>query len=580
MRALRRFRPLAALFAVAVLVPMHGRTQEAQTQPSETTDAPKPDSSPSTPTVAPAEVTAPAFRQPGSVAVPEVVVKPAAPKRVAAAPGPRPIAAAPRPQPAPVVVPPTTVTPSATTPGSQPGPGSLPKPPGQTITTVSGERIKNEPAFTVQDLLQESPGVSFKQGNGPRDIGISIRGSNARNGFGIRNIVVLEDGFPVTQPDGLSRTDLTDPHAYGGVDVYRGPSSAMFGNYATGGAINFRLCRGGEINGVRYGIEGGSFGYLNNYAIVGGKSDMFEGAAVRQRRARRRLYQPQLVQHPDAQRAGTYRADAQRPVTFKVIDNSLFDQSRGPAVAQPVPDQPVPARLHGCGDRRARLRHGQPVRQRLLGADRCADAPSRPASAATTVASIVGLRWEHDFDNQTTWRTQVVFDDKNINQPTGATSADRRQPVLQPDHRYHRSAAASVRPRGDPLLRGVLQLGSVLTNYTWNVAPGGNATLGRLASIYDGGHHVNLRRPRARGGQARPELDRLCRGWRREHRPSPPSTRSTAFPAALRCPSQFADPAGISSTRRRKAGCSIGRTRPGSSAAGSRPATARRRSAI
>ena len=121
-------------------------------------------------------------------------------------------------------------------------------------------------------MLQESPGVSFKQGNGPRDLGISIRGSNARNGFGIRNIVVLEDGFPVTQPDGLSRTDLTDPHAYGGVDFYRGPSSAMFGNYATGGAVNFRLWRGGEINGARFGSEGGSYGYLNNYAIIGGKS--------------------------------------------------------------------------------------------------------------------------------------------------------------------------------------------------------------------------------------------------------------------------------------------------------------------
>ena len=30
MRALRRFRPLAAVLTVAVLVPMHGRTQEAR----------------------------------------------------------------------------------------------------------------------------------------------------------------------------------------------------------------------------------------------------------------------------------------------------------------------------------------------------------------------------------------------------------------------------------------------------------------------------------------------------------------------------------------------------------------------
>jgi iron complex outermembrane recepter protein len=110
------------------------------------------------------------------------------------------------------------------------------------------------------------------QGNGPRDIGISIRGSNARNTFGIRNIVVLEDGFPVTQPDGLSRTDLMDPHAYGGVDVYRGPSSAMFGNYATGGAINFRLWRGGEINGARYGIEVAAASFNEGFNEVAFKS--------------------------------------------------------------------------------------------------------------------------------------------------------------------------------------------------------------------------------------------------------------------------------------------------------------------
>ena len=86
----------------------------------------------------------------------------------------------------------------------------------------------------MADVLRDSPGVSIKQGNGPRDLGISIRGSNARNGFGIRNLVIFDDGFPVTQPDGLSRSDLIDPHVYGAIDVIRGPSSALYGNYATG----------------------------------------------------------------------------------------------------------------------------------------------------------------------------------------------------------------------------------------------------------------------------------------------------------------------------------------------------------
>ena len=95
-------------------------------------------------------------------------------------------------------------------------------PTGQTATTVDRSQFDNKPVFSVADLLGDSPGIDMKQGNGPRDIGISIRGSNARNGFGIRNIVIFDDGFPVTQPDGLSRSDLIDPHAYGAIDVITG----------------------------------------------------------------------------------------------------------------------------------------------------------------------------------------------------------------------------------------------------------------------------------------------------------------------------------------------------------------------
>ncbi|MGH6642953.1 MAG: TonB-dependent receptor plug domain-containing protein, partial [Bradyrhizobium sp.] len=88
-------------------------------------------------------------------------------------------------------------------------------PNGQIQTTVDRNRFDNRPSFSAADVLRDSPGISVKQGNGPRDFGISIRGSNARNGFGIRNLVIFEDGFPVTQPDGLSRSDLIDPRAYG-----------------------------------------------------------------------------------------------------------------------------------------------------------------------------------------------------------------------------------------------------------------------------------------------------------------------------------------------------------------------------
>ena len=190
--------------------------------------------------------------------------------------------------------------------------------------------------------------MSMKQGNGPRDIGISIRGSNARNGFGIRNIVVLEDGFPVTQPDGLSRTDLTDPHAYGGVEVYRGPSSAMFGNYATGGAINFRVRRGGEINGMINGVEGGSFGYLNNWSVIGNKSANFEGSIFASDVRGTGFISQQHLQHADRQFVDDLLADARRPGHLEGDRQYSRHRPADPAIVQSVPDESVPARLrHG-----------------------------------------------------------------------------------------------------------------------------------------------------------------------------------------------------------------------------------------
>lgn len=94
-------------------------------------------------------------------------------------------------------------------------------PVSQSQAEVSREDFKNSPAITVADIVAMMPGVTFVPGNGPRDVAISVRGSSTRQTYGVRNVQVFEDGFPVTQPDGLARTDLTDPHAYSSVDVVR-----------------------------------------------------------------------------------------------------------------------------------------------------------------------------------------------------------------------------------------------------------------------------------------------------------------------------------------------------------------------
>jgi iron complex outermembrane recepter protein len=68
-------------------------------------------------------------------------------------------------------------------PNTSAGPGGIGSAPGQTLTAINRDQFDDRQTFTIGSVLQDSPGIDIKQGNGPRDVGISIRGSNARNGF-------------------------------------------------------------------------------------------------------------------------------------------------------------------------------------------------------------------------------------------------------------------------------------------------------------------------------------------------------------------------------------------------------------
>ncbi len=300
----------------------------------------------------------------------------------------------------------------------------------QTQTTIDRSQFDNRPAFSVADVLRDSPGISVKQGNGPRDFGISIRGSNARNTFGIRNLVIFDDGFPVTQPDGLSRSDLIDPRAYGAIDVIRGPSSALYGNYATGGALNFRTRPGGTIDGVEYGVDGGSFGYLNNYLAAGKKVGTFEASLFASDARGDGYIANSWFNTQTVNFLATFQATPDDRFAVKFINNDLSIRLPIRLSLNQFYQNPfqqgcatgATAAL-GCGTV-SLFNNGFNARPLPAGAaDKDTETAVQAGLGRNDRRTIIGGRWEHDFDNQTTWRNQFVFDDRNINQPTGTTSA-------------------------------------------------------------------------------------------------------------------------------------------------------------
>ncbi|MBS0235277.1 MAG: TonB-dependent receptor [Proteobacteria bacterium] len=355
----------------------------------------------------------------------------------------------------------------------------------QTATAVNTLQFEDTPVFSVGDVIDQVPGVSLKQGNGPRDLGISIRGSNARNGFGIRNIVILDDGFPVTQPDGLSRSDLIDPHAYAGIDVWRGPSSALFGNYATGGAINFRTYPGGAIDGVEYGIDVGSFNYLNNYVIGGKKGENWEASVFTSDVRGDGYFGYSDFNTQTVNALMTYKPSSTDTFTFKFINNNLdadlpFRTSLGQFNQNPFQkgcETSSPASIAaGCATNNFSATG--------TSSNAVSQTAEQSGAGRDDRRTIGGFRWEHAFDAATTGQVQVVVDDRNINQPTGTTSAVG-------DYLSYNVISGLTRRSTFAGLPTLGYLGA-FWNYlpvdgkTYNVAPGGDAKLGLLQSEQTG----------------------------------------------------------------------------------------------
>jgi iron complex outermembrane receptor protein len=106
------------------------------------------------------------------------------------------------------------------------------------ISTVSKENIKNTRMFGIKEALTGLSGVQSESKNGGYDSRLIIRGAGLKAQYGVREIMILLDGVPITDPDGMSRFDFVDTQLVERIDVVKGPNSTMYGANAAGGVVN------------------------------------------------------------------------------------------------------------------------------------------------------------------------------------------------------------------------------------------------------------------------------------------------------------------------------------------------------
>ena len=252
---------------------------------------------------------------------------------------------------------------------------------------------------------------------------------------------------------------------------------------------------GSEIGGVELGSDAGSFNYFNEYLPIGDQIGDYEYSLFVSH-VRGDGFQPNSsFTTTTGNILASYTPTADDKITVKVIDNYL-------GTALPIrlslnqfnlnPFQrgcSTPFSRSGCASVNL-FANG-------LSGPTVAQTASQAGLGRHDQRTILGARWEHNFDAETTWQTQYVYDNKDINQPTGATSAVGDQPAF--------NVISGITQRGAFLGLPATHFAQLFFNYvhlsndTFNVAPGGNARLGALTS-YFWGHQYGA------GARAREEV--------------------------------------------------------------------------
>ncbi len=106
----------------------------------------------------------------------------------------------------------------------------------QAISVVGKETLSEKKMFNMKEALQEMPGVFVDSKNGGFDARLIIRGAGLKAPYGIREIQVLRDGVPLSDPDSFTRLDFVDTQDIERVEVAKGPGN-LFAAGAAGGAI-------------------------------------------------------------------------------------------------------------------------------------------------------------------------------------------------------------------------------------------------------------------------------------------------------------------------------------------------------
>ncbi|WP_029521838.1 TonB-dependent receptor [Persephonella sp. KM09-Lau-8] len=140
------------------------------------------------------------------------------------------------------------------------------------VETVTKDEIEMERQYNVSEFLESLPGIQATTKNGGYDVRLIIRGGGLKAPYAVREINILLDGVPITDPDGFTRLDFVDPQLLEEIDIVKGPNSTLYGANSAGGVVNFITINPFKFQGFKIRAGYGNYGTYMSRLLYGGNN--------------------------------------------------------------------------------------------------------------------------------------------------------------------------------------------------------------------------------------------------------------------------------------------------------------------
>lgn len=136
-----------------------------------------------------------------------------------------------------------------------------------TIGLIGQETLDRQPGSSLVSAVNTVAGVRMEE-RSPGSYRLSVRGSLLRSPFGVRNIKIYLDDFPLTDAGGNSYLNALDASGTSQLQILKGPHGSIYGANSGGVILIQPNGEAADTNYVAVKAEGGSFGSFRENVVL------------------------------------------------------------------------------------------------------------------------------------------------------------------------------------------------------------------------------------------------------------------------------------------------------------------------